>query len=93
VTVESHSRLLVIGAFAFEKCSALSSICIPSSVERLDDQCFHECRALSAVRCEWDSHLSSVGTGVFSLCPSLSAIYAPPSMAVLFCEYVPHRRR
>jgi hypothetical protein len=40
------------------KCSSLSSICVPSSLERVPQYCFSECDTLSTVAFECDSRIS-----------------------------------
>jgi hypothetical protein len=77
----------VIGRYAFANCSSLSSICIPSSVEKLSDYCFEECQSLSTIEFEIDSHLSRVEQSVFSGCSSLSSIWIPSSLRCQFGGY------
>jgi hypothetical protein len=60
VTFESGCKLSRIGRSAFWRCSSLSSICIPSSVEQLCASCFADCNGLSSVTFESGSKLSSV---------------------------------
>jgi hypothetical protein len=64
---------------AFSGCSSLSSICIPSSVERLCDQCFEGCRSLATVTFGPASILRWVDPLAFLRCPKLS-LSLPPSV-------------
>jgi hypothetical protein len=43
ITFETGSRLREIGGSAFAGCSALKSICLPASVEKIDGQSFIDC--------------------------------------------------
>jgi hypothetical protein len=58
-----------LGEFAFSSCSALVSICIPISVQRIGWFCFRNCANLSSVVCgaEWTvSRLENIGFPVIS---------------------------
>jgi hypothetical protein len=66
---------------AFSDCSSLSSICIPSSVNALCQQCFYQCHSLSRVTFETGSRLARVHDSAFLRCPSLSSI--PQTSALL----------
>jgi hypothetical protein len=57
VTFEAGSKLSRIHRIAFQWCSSLSSICIPSSVLRIGEGCFARCPALSNLTLESDSRL------------------------------------
>jgi hypothetical protein len=72
---------------AFAKCSSLSSIAIPASVERIGDGCFSECRALFTVKFDDESHLSWIGHSVFCRCSSLLSIRIPSSLETVFSRY------
>jgi hypothetical protein len=65
VTFESGSKLSRIEACAFWRCSALSYIRIPSSVEILCVSCFCECSSLSTVTFELGSQLSWVESHIY----------------------------
>jgi hypothetical protein len=60
VTFESGSKLSSIDKSAFQYCRSLSSICIPSSVEKVGKHCFDGCESLSAVTLESGSKLSPI---------------------------------
>ena len=44
--IPTDSRLTEIGKFAFDQCSKLSSINLPSSIRRLESGCFSDCKSL-----------------------------------------------
>jgi hypothetical protein len=68
---------------AFQNCSSLSSICIPSSVQVLSAHCFYECRSLSTVIFEAGSRLRRVCSAAFARCSALSSICIPSSVEIL----------
>jgi hypothetical protein len=57
--------LIHIGQYAFSSCSALKSICIPASIEILEEYCFSLCYALSQIVFESGSKLTQMGANVF----------------------------
>jgi hypothetical protein len=87
VTFESGSQLSSIAQSAFWKCSSLSSIFIPSSVESLGKDCFSGCKSLSTVTFESGSHLSSLSESAFRDCSSLSSICCPSSLQTILADY------
>jgi hypothetical protein len=80
VAFEPGSRLSQIAASAFDSCSNLSSICIPSSVENLGFCCFSGCRNLSTVGFECHSALSRIEGRAFCGCSSLASVCIPSSV-------------
>jgi hypothetical protein len=46
ITFEPGCKISVFGEFAFERCSFLQSICIPSSIETISKSGFADCRNL-----------------------------------------------
>jgi hypothetical protein len=73
-----HFLIIMVGPIWWRQ--FLSSLCIPSSVERLSTECFAECSSLSAVSFETASQLSWMECGVFLDCLSLSAICVPSAL-------------
>jgi hypothetical protein len=80
VTFESGSELLHICESAFEDCTSLTSICIPSSVTLLGKSCFSGCSALAELRFEPESKLQSIDEMALSGCVSLEEICVPASI-------------
>jgi hypothetical protein len=83
VTFEFDSRLPKIEDFALEYCFALSSLCIPSSVQHLCRGCFSTCPSLSIVTFETGLSLLSVGNAFknVSLCSP-----SPSNLPRIFCR-------
>jgi hypothetical protein len=71
VTFGPGSQLSSIESSAFEKCSALRSISIPSSVETIPQKCFSACSSLSMVP---RSQMSLIKSCAFLNCSSLRSI-------------------
>ncbi|MDR1267689.1 MAG: leucine-rich repeat domain-containing protein, partial [Holosporales bacterium] len=65
VTFEQNPQLTRVEEYAFSE-SGLRSICIPASVEALDQGCFYSCSFLRGVTFEEGSHLRTVGVGAFA---------------------------
>jgi hypothetical protein len=87
VTFEPGSRLAQIGPRAFARCSSLSSIFIPVSVEKIGDESLGFCENLSRVTFESGSKLSSLDPDVFNNCRSLSAICVPSDLQAILQDY------
>jgi hypothetical protein len=83
VAFEKYSRLRVIGIMAFDECSSLKSICIPSSVETVEATAFFECRALAHVGFESHSQLLRINHQAFWRCSQLQSISLPASLTSL----------
>ncbi len=63
---------------AFELCTGLTSVTIPSSVTSIDEFAFSECTNLKSV--SLSSNLESIGSGAFENCESLTSITIPDSV-------------
>jgi hypothetical protein len=89
VTFESGSQLRIIEQFAFAECVSVVSICIPASVENLEDDCFggifpdetdhcdccfRFCISLESITFEKDSKLKKIGERAFPGWISLRSI-------------------
>jgi hypothetical protein len=77
---EPESRLRKISSRAFASCSALKSIHLPRSVEKIGGACFEKCSSLSAVLFDSGSRLHIVGAALFDRCSSLKSVQVPSSM-------------
>jgi hypothetical protein len=67
---ESGSQLSHIQDYSFAGCSFLSSICIPASVKKLCQQCFHTCQCRRTVIFETGSRLSGIERCAVDHCSS-----------------------
>jgi hypothetical protein len=79
----STCRIRSIAKAAFEGCSSLESISIPSSVTDLCEYCFAHCQSLRAVAFIADSQLVSIGTSAFHQCRELKSMSIPPSVEII----------
>ena len=70
-----------LGDNAFNGCSGLKSITIPSSVTSLGDDCFQSCSGLTSLTIP--SSVTSLGEFCFSYCHSLTSITIPSSVTSL----------
>lgn len=66
-----------IGGSAFEYCTGLTSITIPSSVTSIDYLAFSVCSSLQTVTFEKNIKLHTIGNGAFNSCSSLTSIVIP----------------
>jgi hypothetical protein len=79
VTFEQDLKL--IGEFCFSL-SHLQSICIPSSVEILCKSCFEDCKNISIIKFESNSHLTQIDESCFAR-SALESICIPSSVLIL----------
>jgi hypothetical protein len=80
VEFESGSLLTRISLQSFLWCSALHSICIPSTVQILEHGCFAGCSLLASVVFESGSHVRTFSTLAFGGCSALPSICIPNSV-------------
>ena len=76
-TIVLPEELSSIGAFAFADCYYLSSFDVPSSVVRINDGAFENCRSLSSVNFANNSQLTTIGSWAFYNCHELKNIVIP----------------
>jgi len=76
VVFSPDSKLRKIGKGAFRGC-ALETICIPSSVENIDDEAFRKCDQLKSVVFMADSQLQVISFNAFEGCLNLQTIESP----------------
>jgi hypothetical protein len=81
VTFCSDEKLKIIGEWAFQNCSLLEAIAIPSSVEVIGESCFWNCENLVAVTFPADSKLLQIDDYAFCWCASLASFCVPSSVA------------
>jgi hypothetical protein len=73
----------LLGNQAFQHYFSLSSICLPSSVEKLGYRCFDDCRSLSSITFEPNCELWCIECDAFGNCSSLSSICLPRKLRKL----------
>lgn len=79
ITVDGVSYSVTdIGISAFNWCSSLTSIVIPSSVKSIGSYAFYDCRSLTSI--EIPSSVTSIVSSVFERCRSLTSIKIPSSV-------------
>ncbi len=80
IMFEGNSQLTSIGEHAFDNCSSLETITIPSSVTNIGSCAFQNCISLDSVIFEGNSQLTSIEEGAFWHCSSLTSILIPSSV-------------
>ena len=68
----------IIGKYAFECCTSLTSVNIPSSVTEIGGSAFYNCSSLTSVNIP--SSVTEIKSGVFSDCSSLTSVDIPSSV-------------
>ena len=68
----------VIGESAFEGCSGLTSLTLPSSVTKIGDWAFRDCSGLTSLTLS--SSVTSIGRSAFEGCSGLTSLTLPSSV-------------
>jgi len=72
VVFGKHSNITNIGANAFQRCFALTSITLPDKLKVLEKMVFANCTSLERVVC--NKNLKTIGIAVFQYCPELEDV-------------------
>ena len=79
ITVEGKEyTVTLIGAYAFENCSGLTSVTIPNSVTSIDGYAFKNCSGLTSITIP--NSVTVIDNDAFSGCISLTSITIPNSV-------------
>ena len=78
VTISPRCKYILNGAF--ENASLLEKVTIPSSIKRIDDSAFKECRSLVSVEFENNSSLLKLGNEAFMNCTEVKSIEIPTNV-------------
>ena len=70
-----------IGAYAFDKCTALTSVTIPDGVTDIGESAFDNCTALTSVTIP--DGVTSIGSYAFNNCGNLASVSIPPSVSII----------
>ena len=77
-----HSENLTrIDDWAFEGCSGITTLTLPSSITTIGDYVFEDCKGMTSITLPED--LVSLGSWVFEDCNSLTSITIPPGVTSL----------
>ena len=79
-----------IGAFAFNGCTSLTEVLLPSTLENIGIMAFFNCAALNNIDFEAAENLESVGFAAFQNCSALESVSLPDSVTSIgenaFCN-------
>ncbi len=76
---EAAASLQMIGAHAFDGCTALTEINLPNKVSTIEDYAFYGCTDLNTVKLS--ASLKNVGKNIFKGCSSLVLVEVPNGVA------------
>jgi hypothetical protein len=83
VAFGSSSKVSLIETSAFEWCSKLQSISLPSSLKIISDHCFAKCKSLVTITFPSDSKLVRIERFAFLGCSLLKAFAIPASVTFI----------
>jgi hypothetical protein len=80
ITFELPSRVPIIPSRVFDGCISLRTVCIPTSVTKIDRSAFGQCDSLSVVYFASPAAVTEFGAEAFGNCISLEFISIPSSV-------------
>ncbi|MBP0955541.1 MAG: leucine-rich repeat domain-containing protein [Oscillospiraceae bacterium] len=81
VIVEIQEGITEISKNAFQNCTNLSKVILPSTVTFIDESAFAECASLEEI--QFSEGLESIGTSAFFKCTSLKSVSFPSTLTSL----------
>jgi hypothetical protein len=78
VIFANDNSVTSIGSYAFQSCTSLASITIPSGVTNIGNYAFSSCTSLTSIT--MPNSVTSIGDYAFSSCTSLTSITTPSSV-------------
>lgn len=78
--VFKSKKIKAFRSYAFNGCTSLNNVTIPSSVDVLEDGTFHSCKSLSNIQLK--EGLKTLGSHVFADCRALKEIIIPSSVVI-----------
>ena len=85
VNFESNNKLTTIMVNAFDGCSSLSTITLPTSLTTIDQYAFSYCSALRSI--SFPNSLTSIGRNAFQYCTSLTTVTFSNVVSMTIKEY------
>ena len=79
--IEMVCEVIAIADYAFDDCTSLTGIVLPSSIQRIGDNAFSNCSSLTSVSIA--NGVRSIGASAFSGCTALTSIVLPNSVTTL----------
>lgn len=82
LTEDDMKGAAYIGAYAFERCLALTKVTIPDNITKIENNAFSYCETLESV--SFSNSITSIGMYAFNNCPKLKSAILPnnlPSIA------------
>ena len=80
ISISIAERTTEINQYAFNNCSNLTEITLPSSLTSIGNYAFYNCRSLETVTFAEGSQLESISDSAFSNCSALQSIELPSSV-------------
>lgn len=81
LTSVTMNRVISVGGYAFDGCTALKSIDIPSTVTEIGDSAFKACTSLTGIT--FGSGLTNITVRMFSGCTSLTDVVIPSNISYI----------
>ncbi|MBQ6380073.1 MAG: leucine-rich repeat protein [Clostridia bacterium] len=82
-TVVINEGITSIGRMVFEKCENLTSVSIPSTIERVGDMSFYNCTSLPSLNFAGIDKDVDIGEDAFAYCSNLQSCILPESLDIL----------